>query len=181
MMTMSDWHNIIASESHLPPDAARQLRESGFVVMPGPIIPGGCEQLWSDAGKYRDKSLQCHWNTPIHVGGYLYACSGRHTPQAELRCVELATGKVMWAEKGLSRASLTLIDGHFLCLTERGELLLLKVNPQKYEEVARMDLGRDGSGLLPYPCWAAPVLSRGRLYLRSEHRLVCLELIPARR
>src|SRR5437588_13054344 len=44
-MTMSDWHTMIASESHLPPDAARQLRESGFIVMPGPVIPGGCEQL----------------------------------------------------------------------------------------------------------------------------------------
>ena len=30
--------------------------------------------------------------------------------------------------------------------------------------------------LLEYPCWAAPVLSRRRLYLRSEDRLVCLNL-----
>ena len=78
----------------------------------------------------------------------------------------------------LTRTSLLLVDGHLVCLTEYGLLLLLKVNPDKYEEVARMDLGRDGSGLLPYPSWAAPVLSHGRLYLRSEHRLVCLELIP---
>src|SRR5262245_12856093 len=39
------WHSIIASKSHLLPDAARQLRDNGFVVMPGPVIPGGCEQL----------------------------------------------------------------------------------------------------------------------------------------
>ena len=40
------WHSIIAAESHyLPPDAARQLREIGFIVMPGPAIQGGCEQL----------------------------------------------------------------------------------------------------------------------------------------
>jgi hypothetical protein len=47
MMT-NDWHSIIASKSLLPPDAARQLRDSGFVVMPGPFIPGGYKQL-SDA------------------------------------------------------------------------------------------------------------------------------------
>ena len=47
MMT-NDWHSIIASKSLLPPDAARQLRDSGFVVMPGPVIPGGYKQL-SDA------------------------------------------------------------------------------------------------------------------------------------
>jgi len=44
-MTENDWHRIIAAESHLPPDAAYQLRENGFVVMPGPEIPGGIKQL----------------------------------------------------------------------------------------------------------------------------------------
>jgi len=29
---------------------------------------------------------------------------------------------------------------------------------------------------LQFPCWAAPVLSRKKLYLRSEDRLVCLSL-----
>jgi hypothetical protein len=35
--------------------------------------------------------------------------------------------------------------------------------------------------LLRYPAWAAPVLSHGLLYLRGKDRLVCLELIPAKR
>jgi hypothetical protein len=44
MMT-KEWHNIIASGSHLSPDAARELRDTGFVVMPGPVMPGGYKQL----------------------------------------------------------------------------------------------------------------------------------------
>ena len=44
--------------------------------------------------------MQCHWMTPIHHDGYLYGCSGRHTENAELRCIELATGKVMWTRAG---------------------------------------------------------------------------------
>jgi Phytanoyl-CoA dioxygenase (PhyH) len=43
--TAPDWHGVIAAESRLPPDAARQLSENGFVVVPGPSIPGGPEQL----------------------------------------------------------------------------------------------------------------------------------------
>ncbi len=40
MAPTNDWHSIIAAESHhLPHDAARQLREIGFIVMPGPAIP----------------------------------------------------------------------------------------------------------------------------------------------
>ena len=137
------------------------------------VKPGGYDLVWSDADKGRSKSLQCHWNTPIHHDGYLYASSGRHTNEAELRCIELATGKVQWREPGLGRTSLLMIDGHFVCLSEEGVLLLLKVNPRKYEEVSRWEPRE-----LEYPCWAAPILSHGLLYLRGKDRLLCCELIP---
>jgi ectoine hydroxylase-related dioxygenase (phytanoyl-CoA dioxygenase family) len=42
---MDDWYSIIAAGSELSPDAARQLRDIGFVVMPGPEIPGGWARL----------------------------------------------------------------------------------------------------------------------------------------
>ncbi len=146
------------------------------------VKPGACQEVWTDAGRARNKSMQCHWNTPIHVDGYLYGCSGRHTNNAELRCIELATGKVMWREPDLTRTSLLLVDGHFVCLGEDGTLRLLKVNPRKYEEVSSAEVrdpGDEEKPLLKYPCWAAPILSHGLLYLRGEGRLVCLELIPA--
>jgi outer membrane protein assembly factor BamB len=149
---------------------------------------GKCKEVWTDKDKgMRDKSMQCHWNTPIHVGGYLYGCSGYHLPEAQLRCIELATGKVMWRERDLTRTSLLLADNHFICLAEDGILRLLKVNPNRYEEVSKVELkvpGADGKPdpkgepLLKEPCWAAPILSHGLLYVRGADRLVCLELVP---
>jgi outer membrane protein assembly factor BamB len=139
------------------------------------VKPGEYKELWTDAQKARDKSMQCHWNTPIHVDGYLYASSGRHSNNAELRCIELATGKVMWSVPELSRCSLLQVDGHFICQAEDGVLLLIKINPNKYEEVSRVDTG------LREPCWCAPVLSRGLLYLRGKDRLVCLEAIAPKK
>src|SRR5207247_329191 len=106
------------------------------------VKSGGYDVLWTDADKRFDKSMRCHWNTPIHHDGYLYGCSGRHPDEAELRCIELATGKVMWSASELPRCSLLMVDRHFVCLAEDGLLLLLKVNPKKYEEVSRMDLRR---------------------------------------
>ena len=132
-------------------------------------------EIWTDRGRGRTASLRCHWNTPIHVDGYVYGCSGRHTNEAELRCVEWATGKVMWRQRGMTRGSLLKVDGHFLYLCEDGLLVLVKINPRSYDEVARWDLG--AAGLLEYPCWAAPVLSHGLLYLRGNGRLLCVELI----
>src|SRR5262249_28540268 len=42
---MDEWYSVIAAASDLAPDAARQLRDRGFVVMPGPEIPGGSVRL----------------------------------------------------------------------------------------------------------------------------------------
>jgi outer membrane protein assembly factor BamB len=146
----------------------------------------GVKEVWSDQERGRDKSMRCHWMTPIHVDGYLYGCSGRHTNEADLRCIELATGKVMWRQPDMNRCSLLQVDGHFICLGEHGVLRLLKINPKKYEEISKVDLTLAGeekedpqaSALLHYPCWAAPVLSHGLLYVRGQGRLVCLEVIP---
>jgi len=133
------------------------------------------DKVRADRDDVRIKSLACHWNTPIVVDGYAYGSSGRHENEAELRCVKWDTGEVVWAKKGLSRCQFSRVDGHFVCLTERGELSLLKIDPKEYREVARYEL--DG---IEYPAWAAPVLSHGLLYIRGKDRLVCLELIPAK-
>lgn len=145
------------------------------------VEPGKYEVLWTDVQKGGEPSMQCHWNTPIHHDGYLYGSSGRHMENAELRCIEMATGKVMWSVPDLGRCSLLMADGHFICQAEKGPLLLLRVNPNKYEEVSRVVVREsgDGSPLLHYPCWAAPILSHGLLYVRGKDRLICLELIPA--
>ena len=138
------------------------------------VKPGGYKEVWTDRDKRGPrKSLMCHWMTPIHVDGYLYGCSGRHPQEGELRCIELATGKVMWQKPRLFRTSLLQVDGHFLCLSENGTLRLIKINPKRYEEVAVMEVDRD-------PCWAAPILSHGLLYIRGGTKLVCLELIPVK-
>lgn len=143
------------------------------------IKPNGYEVLREESKKAK-KSLAIHWMTPIYHDGYLYGSSGRHTPQADLRCVEFETGKVMWSEPRLTRSSLLMVDGHFVCLGEDGTLRLLKVNSRMYDEVSVVELtdAKTKQPLLEYPCWAAPIVSNGLMYLRGEERLVCVELIP---
>jgi hypothetical protein len=42
---MSDWYSALVADSDLPADAARQLHDLGFVVLPGPAVPGGWARL----------------------------------------------------------------------------------------------------------------------------------------
>jgi outer membrane protein assembly factor BamB len=137
----------------------------------------GVEENW------RSTALEVHWTTPIYYQGYLYAFSGRNEPDARFRCVELKTGKVMWERdeswpphstptpEVYGRGSCIMADGKLIVLGEGGILGLFDLNPQRPEEICRFQVPQ-----LHYPCWAAPVLSRKRLYLRSEDRLVCLGL-----
>ena len=143
------------------------------------VKPGGYEVVWADPPG-RDKAMQTHWNTPIYHQGYLYGSSGRYTGNAELRCIEWRTGKLMWCKPGLKRASLLYVDGHFVCLSENGVLRLIKATEKEYIQVAEALVREkpDGPALVKPPAWAAPILSHGLLYVRGEDRLVCLRLIP---
>lgn len=153
------------------------------------VSRGQQEIVWQDDPRKREKTLLSHWCTPIHHHGYGYGCSGRHTENAALRCFDWKTGEVKWSEPGTTRASLLYVDGHFVGLGEYGQLFLFKANPEKFELVAEADLNdatagpvlpgaEGGRSLLKYPCWAAPILSHGLLYVRGDDRLLCLELIP---
>jgi len=156
------------------------------------VRPGNYDVVWCDPRNRREKSMLAHWNTPIYIDGYLYGCSGRNSPDADLRCIEWKTGKVKWVEQtpriGRERSSLLYVDGHLVALGEYGSLKLIKVNPEQYELVSQVvlretteatDQLRFGARpLLKHPCWAAPVLSHGLLFVRGDDRVVCLDLIP---
>lgn len=155
------------------------------------VRPGGYEVVWKDPP--RGKAMACHWSTPIHVDGYLYGSSGESSGDAELRAVEHSTGKVMWSVPDLYRSTLLFADGHFVVLAEYGRLLLVKVNPKRFELVAEMDLGDPKAGtdpktpvaegpaerpLLRHPAWNAPILAHGLLYVRGKDQLICLDISP---
>jgi outer membrane protein assembly factor BamB len=126
------------------------------------------------------QALKAHWGTPVLHDGHVYGASGRHAGDAVVACVEWKTGTVTWAEGGLGRASMVLVDGHLLVLGEFGDLVLVKATPERYTEVSRARLvtvdGDRRQELLAPPCWAAPVIARGRWYVRGQDRLVCLDL-----
>ncbi len=134
------------------------------------VRPDGYDVVWRDPPT-RDKALQLHWNTPIYHQGYLYGSSGRHMSEAELRCVEWKTGRVMWSEPDLARASLLYVDEHLVCLSEDGVLRLIRATPTRYDEVAHAELratvdeSPDAANrpvpLIEPPAWAAPILANG--------------------
>jgi len=146
----------------------------------------GFDVVWQD-----ELAMQNHWSTSIYYKGHLFGFSGRHQPGSTFRCIEFETGKLKWATmddnandepdakaglgstppKFYGRGSAILAEGKFVVLAETGLLALVEANPEKFAEISRVKFPE-----LSYPSWAAPVLSRQRLYLRDEKHLMCLDL-----
>ena len=137
------------------------------------------------SGRTASPVLEIHWNTPVLHNGALYAFSGRNEPDATFRCVDFLTGKLLWSRyerwrphtasqpEVYGRGSAILADGRLIVLGEGGKLGLFSLNSKQPNEICSWQVPQ-----LHYPCWAGPVLSHKRLYLRSEDRLVCLNLAP---
>ena len=120
---------------------------------------------------WEGKTLHCHLNAPVLLGGYLYGMDGNHGRKgASLHCLELETGKLQWAEPSIRPGALMVADGKLILLTEPGELVIAEASSQAFKPIARAQV-------LGGKCWTVPVLSNGRLYCRnSRGDLVCLDL-----
>jgi len=142
------------------------------------VTVDGLRERRRDApGARPDRALKAHWSTPVLHDGHLYGQSGRHSGDSVLLCVEWASGAVRWSEGGFGRASVTLVGDHLVVLGEYGDLALVRATPERYVEESRARiLDAAGDDLLAPPCWAAPVVARGLLYVRGKGRLVCLDV-----
>ena len=161
------------------------------------ILPDGTsyDVVWRNK-----RGMSTHWSTPIYQDGCVYGFSGRHEGEAMLQCVDLKSGELLWETNGYNgpasdlrtnpsgeivdadgqpatffgRGSKTSVDGKFIMLGERGILVLGKLSKQKFEPISRATFQQ-----IRYPAWAAPVVSHGRLYLRSEDHLLCLDVLKS--
>jgi outer membrane protein assembly factor BamB len=116
---------------------------------------------------YESNELCCQFATPVRRGSYLYALD--ESPPL-LTCFDVRTGQVRWREPGFQKGSLLRINDDLLILGENGKLVLAEANPEKYVEKARCHPFRNR-------CWTMPVLAEGRLYLRDQSRILCLDLL----
>jgi hypothetical protein len=89
--------------------------------------------------------------------------------EGPLKCVELATGKVQWEQKGFGPGNVILAGDRLVALSDTGELVLVEAKPTAYTEIAR-------AKVLEGKCWSTPILSGGRVYARSTKEGVCLDV-----
>lgn len=126
------------------------------------------KELWYISG---NKQVANHWSTPVCKDGYLYGMfCFKKFKNGPLKCVELATGKIMWEQPGFGQGNVTLVGDRLLALTDYGDLAVVEARPQAYKEIAR-------TKAIKGKCWSTPSLSDGRVYLRSTSEAKCLKAV----
>jgi len=113
----------------------------------------------------------------VLVGGLVYGfdlfdmqSKARRASRGEFRCLDPATGKVLWSTDRTGHASVIHADGKLILFNDLGEVLLVRATPERYEERGRVQVFRGEI------CWTSPALHRRRLYVRSPTRAACLYL-----
>ena len=120
-------------------------------------------------------------STPFFEDGYLYGvCS-----YGQLRCLKAATGERLWEtfaattgkEARWANAFLVKNGDLFFLANERGDLILARLSPERYEEIGRIHLldptntaaGRD-------VVWSHPAFANRCVFARNDKEIVCVSL-----
>jgi len=120
-------------------------------------------QAWANT------DVPMYMSSPIVDGTHVYGFSNKR--KGQLFCLDATTGKVTWTTEGRGgmNASLQSAGSDLVVLTTEGELLVVKRNPAKYEEVHRYKVA-DGQ------TWAQPVLLGNQIIVRDATTVAVLTL-----
>ncbi|MBY0492720.1 MAG: PQQ-binding-like beta-propeller repeat protein [Cyanobacteria bacterium] len=128
------------------------------------VANNAVKPIWSG-----DESMSNHYSTSVLKDGYLYGFDGRQEFGQTLRCVELATGKVMWNVDGFGAGTLLIAGETLVIMRESGELALAPASPKAFRFNARAQLIK---GVVR----AYPALANGHYYVRNERQLAAFDL-----
>jgi len=114
------------------------------------------------------KVMRNHFSSSILYEGYVYGFD-----EATFKCINVNTSEQKWAIRGFGKGSLIFADDHLIVLSERGKLILVEAIPSEYREKA-------SAQVLQGKCWTVPTLSSGKLYIRNQKELICLDLTESK-
>jgi len=161
-------------------------------------VPEDLSQKGTLKNIWRSRALSNDVLSSVLVDGKLYGfdifdqqSKTQRPSRGKFRCLDFLTGQELW-EQGSGRpersnndtsdeigqAGIVAADGKLILLNERGELILLRANPNQCEILARCAV------LTGQLTWTPPILHRGCIYVRNQSRAACIyvgkpELLPA--
>lgn len=132
----------------------------------------------------KDTAIYCGNSTPILQDGVIY---GSDCQMGNFRAVDLATGKRLWEtfvlttggnrRESSGTAFLTRQGDRYWIFTEKGDLVLVRLSAEKFEELGRahvIDPTAEAFGRSV--AWTYPAFANRAMYVRNDKELICVSL-----
>jgi outer membrane protein assembly factor BamB len=122
--------------------------------------------LWSPAPK---PIMKTKLGNVLVRDGFVYGLDG-----VTMECIELETGKKLWKKRrrpDFGHGQILLVGKLILILTEQGELVLIEANPQRYRELASLQVFDQDQ-----ITWNNPALAGNLLLVRNAREAACYRL-----
>ena len=146
------------------------------------MAPGAPATVWTDS------DFDSNPTTPVMVEGFVYGSNKglRSFPNLAwdqfeaaaipVRCMEFATGKVMWdSPENMPFVSTCAAAGKLILLDVKGTLRIVEASPVGYREISSADVL--GGAKRPRRFVVPPVLCGSRIYCRNyAGDLVCIDV-----
>jgi len=113
---------------------------------------------------WKNQNLKTKFNSAVFWNGFVYGLD-----EGILTCIDVATGRRQWKEGRYGYGQLLLASGHLVVLSGEGELILVRANPEKHEELARFQA-------IHGKTWNHPAIADGRLLVRNAVEMACFEV-----
>jgi outer membrane protein assembly factor BamB len=162
------WHYSHVTDYKV--NANTPLYHDGYVYTVSGYDTGGQMFLLSEDGKsieriWSQDTLDSQMGAVVLVDGFIY---GSGHSNRGWHCLDWKTGKVQYTAREIgNKGAIIFSDGMMYCYSERGDVALVKPNPQKFEVVSSFRI-KKGTG----EHWAHPVIKDGRLYIRHGDALM---------
>jgi outer membrane protein assembly factor BamB len=123
---------------------------------------------WTATRRWTSRAMKPAFNDFVVSRGHAFGFDGRL-----FTCVDLETGNRSWKDGRFGEGQVLLLADQklLLILSESGEVVLLKANPEKYELLGRFQA-------IQGKTWTYPVIAHDRLYVRNAEEMACFEVAP---
>lgn len=169
-------------QCYIPIPYATTLPDDRLFMTGGYDAGSAMIQVKQEGGKFAVKEIfttkacgsQIH--QPLFYGGHLYVNSNSNEREDGMMCLTL-DGQIKWKTRDswssttFERGGLMLVDGMILTLDgKKGVLYLVDPSPDGFKELAQAKVfgGKE--------IWAPMALSDGKLLLRNQEEMKCLDL-----
>lgn len=134
------------------------------------VTAAGAQQVWTTT------EVQSRFPAAVLDSGYLYCISEDRL--GTLKCLDWKDGKVKWTARGGRSmkfgfgGSLVRFSDKLITMSQNGMLSLMKATPDGVSLISQVQLFDSTFDRV----WSTPLIYHGKLYVKGEAELVCLNI-----